>query len=281
MDVAAREPAARTASGRSLPLILQGEGPDLVLCEAGLGASGASWGSVLAALGPDVHAVAYDRAGYGRSAPAPGPRDLAALTADLLAVADAVPHDRLVLVGHSWGGAIARHAVAALRERGEEVAGLVLVDPAEELADLYFTPTTRILGRLQEAALPLLARLGLLAPLMRPLAKPLPEPHRTEAVAALSSVTAARAVAVESRHTTRGLRGLRLDPPAPLGVPVTVLSGRRPEGLGRRRRDEITTAHRARAAREDGRFVAAERSGHMVVTSEPHLVAEEIRRLLP
>jgi pimeloyl-ACP methyl ester carboxylesterase len=270
----------RTPEGRTLHLHSRGAGGTLVLLEAGLGAGGASWGSVLDALPEEIHALAYDRAGYGDSTPASGARDLGALVTDLLAVVDAVEHERLILVGHSWGGPIVRGAAAQLRERGRPVAGVVLVDPGEELADLYFTRTARAMIGAQGAVMPLLSRLGLLAPLQRSAARSLPAPWRDVAAASVSTSAAAQAVRAESRHVTAGLLGLRLDPPAPVGTAVSVVSGRLPEGLGRRMRDELTDAHRARAEVEGGRFVAAEQSGHVIAATEPELIVGEIARLL-
>lgn len=270
----------RTPEGRTLHLHSRGAGGTLVLLEAGLGAGGASWGSVLDALPEEIHALAYDRAGYGDSTPASGARDLGALVTDVLTVIDAVEHERLILVGHSWGGPIVRGAAAQLRERGRPVAGVVLVDPGEELADLYFTRTARAMIGAQGAVMPLLSRLGLLAPLQRSAARSLPAPWRDVAAASVSTPAAAQAVRAESRHVTAGLLGLRLDPPPPLATAVTVVSGRLSEGLGRRMRDELTDAHRARAEVESGRFVAAEDSGHVIAATEPELIAGKIRRML-
>lgn len=261
----------------------------LVLLEPGLGAGAASWGAVLDGLaaaggvGP-LQVLAHDRAGYGASDPAGGPRDLGALVAELGAVVEAVPHRRLVLVGHSWGGPVVRTLAAALVAQGREVAGVVLVDPADELADLYFTPTVEVMNRVQGHAMVLLDRVHLLHRLQRSATRGLPEAHREQAAASVATAAAARTVREEARHITRGLRHLRLDPPELDGVPLTVISGRRPEGLGRRLRDELTAAHRERAAPRPGagagRFVAAERSGHLVPVDQPELVVEEILRLL-
>lgn len=62
----------------------------------------------------DAHLVTrYDRRGYGRSAPHPGPFDMEGQVADLELVverhrgADGVVDDELVLVGHSYGGNVA------------------------------------------------------------------------------------------------------------------------------------------------------------------------------
>lgn len=284
MSAPARSPAVRTevrtTDGRSLHAVAHGEGPDLVVLEAGLGAAAASWGAVLEELDPGIRTVAYDRSGYGRSDTALGPRDLGALAADLLHVVAAFPHERLVLVGHSWGGLIVRLAAETLRARGEGASGIVLVDPGDELADPYFSRVARITFCVQGAVLPALAHLRLLAPLQQSVAASLPEAYRRDAAGAVSTVAAARAIRAETGHVTRGLLGLRLNRREPLGVPVTVLSGRMPEGLGRRMRDELSAAHRARAEYETGRYVAAERSGHVIAANEPGLVREEILRLL-
>ena len=284
---------------------------DLVLLEPGLGAGAASWGAVLDGLaGPDapvgpavpavpaVHAavasgpvgplqvLAHDRAGYGASDPADRPRDLGALAAELGAIVEAVPHRRLVLAGHSWGGPVVRTLAADLAAQGHAVVGVVLVDPADELADLYFTPTVEVMNRVQGHAMVLLDRAHLLRRLQRTVTRGLPEAYREQATASVATAAAARTVREEARHIMRGLQHLRLDPPELGGVPLTVISGRLPEGLGRRLRDELTSAHRERAALGGGesggagRFVAAERSGHLVPVDQPELVVEEIRRLL-
>src|SRR5699024_4454602 len=107
-----------TTDGRQLRAVVAGTGTDLVVrgaglvgigtnlvvLETGLGAARLTWGPVMEHLAPHCRVVAYDRAGYGRSDPGPGPRDLSRLADDLLAVVGAVDHSRLVLAGHSWGG---------------------------------------------------------------------------------------------------------------------------------------------------------------------------------
>src|SRR5690625_4998688 len=111
------------------------------------------------------------------------------LADDLVDVVRAFPHRRLVLVGHSWGGPIVRRAAqilldeahAAARagsdERGERgegasrddrgVTGVVLVDPTDENADLYFHRATAVAMRLNRFLLAGAARCGLRRPLDR------------------------------------------------------------------------------------------------------------------
>ena len=52
--------------------------------------------------------VRYDRRGYGRSTPHPGPFDIAGQVDDLVGVIGAMPaHETCVVVGHSYGGNVA------------------------------------------------------------------------------------------------------------------------------------------------------------------------------
>src|SRR5699024_12787823 len=68
-----------TTDGRQLRAVVAGTGTDLVVLEAGLGAAALTWGPVMEHLAPHCRVLAYDRAGYGRSHPGPGARDLSPL----------------------------------------------------------------------------------------------------------------------------------------------------------------------------------------------------------
>jgi pimeloyl-ACP methyl ester carboxylesterase len=89
---------------------------------------GTHFAAQLAHLRPGRRALALDLRGHGRSPAAPtlGVEEAAA---DVLAALDALGVERCVLVGHSWGGAV---AVAASGARPERIAGLLLLDPAAD-----------------------------------------------------------------------------------------------------------------------------------------------------
>ena len=101
-----------------------------VIYESGLGNDGNVWGPILSEVGKHNRGVAYHRAGYSTSQAGPNPRNLQRLAAELhevkLASAGA---EKVVLVGHSWGGAIIRTYALTYPEH---VHGLVFVDTSHE-----------------------------------------------------------------------------------------------------------------------------------------------------
>ena len=112
--------------GRSLYMECVGSGSPTVLLEAGFGANTHSWQDVQPEVGRGTRACAYDRAGTGSSVAPPGVRDARDEITDLrrlLARARIAPP--YVLVGHSYGGVLAR-VFAHLYP--SETAGLVLID---------------------------------------------------------------------------------------------------------------------------------------------------------
>jgi pimeloyl-ACP methyl ester carboxylesterase len=98
-----------------------------VVFESALGASSLSWRDVQAMVSGFAQACAYDRAGFGWSDAGPLPRTAGRILGELralLVTADVGPP--YVLVGHSFGGLVAR--LYASRYPAD-LAGLVLLDP--------------------------------------------------------------------------------------------------------------------------------------------------------
>lgn len=272
----------QTRDGRELYIEQQGQGGPVVLFEAGMGASRSSWGAVVPGVAERTTAVVYDRSGLGRSPADPAPRDLRRLVDDLVDVLDALDargDGPYVLVAHSWGGPIVRGAAA---QRPDRIAGLVLVDATDELCDLIMTKGNERLERWTRPVMPVLARLGLVRKMVQRLAAALPEPARSDMIAEDGTPTAMRAHQAEVAGSIADLRLLR-DHPEPLpDVPVTVISGGRSGRMGRKRRDTLIAAHRARAASvPQGRHVVSPTSGHFVPFTDPAIVTTEILRLLP
>jgi pimeloyl-ACP methyl ester carboxylesterase len=101
-----------------------GAGP-AVLAAHGITASHACWATVAAHLAGAVTLIAVDHRGRGGSGCVPGPYGMATHARDLLAVADHLGLDQVVIAGHSMGGFVAAATAVSAPER---VRGLVLVD---------------------------------------------------------------------------------------------------------------------------------------------------------
>ena len=114
---------------RLLRRVEAGVGEPAVVLEAGLNDGAAAWERVLPLLAPRVRVAAYDRAGIGGSAPAPGLVTIERQIDDLTSVITGLDAGPCVLAGHSWGGMLVQ--LLAFR-RPDLAAGLVLVDPGHE-----------------------------------------------------------------------------------------------------------------------------------------------------
>lgn len=107
-----------------------GSGPVTVLFEPGLGGSAFEWQPIQDAVGKRVQACVYDRAGYGWSDPSPFRGDVKQLAKETdLILTQIADTNKLVLVGHSFGGFVVR--MLTLR-RPDQVIGMVLVDTSHE-----------------------------------------------------------------------------------------------------------------------------------------------------
>jgi pimeloyl-ACP methyl ester carboxylesterase len=267
-------PTFLTIDGRRLHYAEQGSGEPTVVFESGMGASGLGWAAVQTEVAGYVRAVSYDRAGLGRSDADPAARELQHLARDLMALLDHLGSASYVLVGHSWGGPIVRVAAA---ERRTQVAGIVLVDPTDETCPVYSDPRAMRIQRALLRAMPFAARAGVLRLALHRATKVLPEPARRDLSRLDGSPAATRTAQAEFASIDDGLAALRADPPDLSGLPVTIISGVRSGGVGKRNRAALTASHEASAARLAGsRHVLATNSGHTVQLSEPRLVAAEV-----
>jgi pimeloyl-ACP methyl ester carboxylesterase len=107
-----------------------GHGRPPVIFLHGLGDYSFVWALVQPALAERTEACAYDRPGQAWSEPGPKPRGISTSARELhLLLQRAGVRGPYVLVGHSWGGLIARMYA---HEYPQEVAGMVLVDSAHE-----------------------------------------------------------------------------------------------------------------------------------------------------
>jgi pimeloyl-ACP methyl ester carboxylesterase len=114
---------------RTLRWVEAGSGDPTVVLDAAAGEPGSlAWAGVMPIVAARTRVVAYDRAGIGASDPV-WPLDVSTQVSDLTAVIRETGNGPSIVVGHSWGGLLAQ--LVAL-EHPELIAGLVLVDPADE-----------------------------------------------------------------------------------------------------------------------------------------------------
>jgi pimeloyl-ACP methyl ester carboxylesterase len=102
-----------------------GDGRGVVLLH-GLASNARIWDLVAPLIaGPGRRVVALDQRGHGLTDKPPDGYDFVAITGDLHAAVEALGLDRPVVVGHSWGAAVALDYAA---RHPEDAAGAVLVD---------------------------------------------------------------------------------------------------------------------------------------------------------
>ena len=233
----------------------------VVIFEAGGGAFSKDWTVVQSLLGRQVRTCAYDRAGLGWSDPGPAPRTLKQEVFELHALLKAANiSGPLVLVGQSIGALNVR---LYTMEYGNDVAGICLVDPADESSVLFSVRAGRWM-KLRDQAV------GRTVPPVR------------------SSGTLSTGYKPEDDYLGDEARLLYLDReknPQPFGDrPLLVLAaGKRPPPPGmteetykdiRRANDEhhVEASHLSR----NSKFVLDPNSGHNIQLDDPKAVADAV-----
>jgi pimeloyl-ACP methyl ester carboxylesterase len=120
------EPRFVEAGGVRVRYVRRGAGPPLVLVH-GIASSVYSWAEVIPALAETHDVIAFDLPGFGGSDIPPPPFSADRYPNVLGSLLDALGLDRVRLVGHSLGGAVASAFAAAAPGRVER---LVLIDSA-------------------------------------------------------------------------------------------------------------------------------------------------------
>jgi pimeloyl-ACP methyl ester carboxylesterase len=216
--------------GLALHYLREGSGPPVLLVH-GLGGFAESWRHNLPALGQRATVVALDLPGFGRSSKPAGRLPLAFFADAIEHLRQALGFERLALVGHSLGGAVAAAYALAHPGRVERLALLAAVLPGFDFRPswVYRLLAARGLGELLAGMIgPRVLRFALGRCFCRP------DPEEVEFLVQTGS--AARASA-EGRAAFLGtLRGVREDfldqaeryrhGLCGLPVPVLVIHGR-------------------------------------------------------
>jgi pimeloyl-ACP methyl ester carboxylesterase len=273
---------------RVLRWVEAGSGSPAVVLEAGLGEPGSlAWAGVLPAVAGYTRVIAYDRAGTGASDPM-SPLTVDGEIGDLTALVSEAAEGCCVLAGHSWGGLLVQ--LAAFRHP-DLVAGLVLVDPADEEI-LAGIPWVMRAAMAAPGNVALLAyRLGLLGRVVRgafgPFARRLTaDPHLQSLIldayaSCYTNRTQVRMLRDENRLSSAAIPVIRQIRPASAlpDVPVVVLSATKglPKGIRGRwtKRQAGLTATAA-----GGEHIIAAGTGHAIHQERPEQVTTAILRVI-
>lgn len=133
--------------GARIPVRVAGSGSPLVILIHGWACRADFWSAQIGPLSEHVRVAALDLPGHGSADPRrpSGTWSVEAFGADVLAVADALEADEVVLVGHSMGGAV---AIEAARLLGRRCRLLVGVDTFTEAMFYAARPADEIANRI-------------------------------------------------------------------------------------------------------------------------------------
>lgn len=157
-------PGQRVAVGDySLHIFCQGEGGPTVVVDAGNGDFSLGWSLVQPEVAQFTRICTYDRAGYGWSDPAPGPRAARQMANELhTLLVNAKIDGPYLLVGHSLGGYTVRMYAGLYPQ---DIVGMVLVDAGHEDQLRRLPPESIQIDRQQDrylGVMSLVARFGIL-----------------------------------------------------------------------------------------------------------------------
>jgi pimeloyl-ACP methyl ester carboxylesterase len=281
-------------------------GKPTVILEAGIGAFSVDWALVQPVVAKAARVCSYDRAGSGWSDLGPDPRTMRQIVWELYSLLEkSGERAPFVLVGHSFGGALARLYTAAYPA---DVSGLVLVDAqhddyvrlvngsevkASTLASGRAIPPVKTSGPLRESDIPPGA-LRQIRAMSQWNALHANEPPRDklppEAQAMRRWATAQVKHAAANNNPFEGdellaMQAERRKQVHPFGdIPLIVLTRGISEFSGRtaearddeRRKEQAELVTRSRA----GRQIVVAGSGHHIDLDRPDVVAEAIRDVL-
>ena len=268
---AAATPASLAPPATTAPAAATSEAKPPVVFESGLGLSRLLWANVTHLLAKaGYRTISYDRSGLGRS-PAATERSLEALVADLEQVVRAYAPQGAIIVGHSYGGIMARLLTA---RQPQSVKALVLVDPSSEFVGAQIGPLGKRLEALFDSAITFSRDLKLLPIfLMAAGYKHLPARLQQKVRVEDVSDAALKARRQENKGYYPALAKLREQPLPHPQVPVEILlASSSPES-------EWFKAHSEYASKlPDAHLWQASTSSHMVPLLKPQEVALAVKQ---
>lgn len=264
----------------TLEAIVAGRGPVTVVFENGLATPLEEWDTVVSAVAARARSLRYDR----RRAPARGPlapRTAGDMATDLKRLLEALAiGPPYVLVGHSWGGVVAR--VFAHRHPAE-VTGLVFVDATHEVIESKGLALLPVMYGVMSLA----ARIGpgrrwllrLLCPVRSsPAYRARLEQRLNDPALWAGNIRTARA---EAGGIRQSLAALRHDCPDLPFIPTHVLTAGGMTGPNVKGVRRVHDAWKAAVAKTPGaRYTNIPASSHYLPIDEPTFVIDAITGLI-
>ncbi len=260
-----------------LHAIVQGEGPDLVMIHGANGNARDFSFELIDRMAEEFRVIAFDRPGFGHSdgfGTPLGPLEQADI---LRRAAQQLDVQDPILLGHSYGGAV---ALAWALRGGDEVAGLTLLAPAShpwpgELG-LWYRLSASALG--QHVVLPMVANLAPRGSVERTLERvfqpdPVPEGYLDHLGLDLTLRTSQLQINAQQVDSLKDyLDGMYPGYPA-LTLPIEIVHGRADRTVGLQFHSE-----RLEAEVDSANLTRVDDMGHMPHHADPELVADTIRR---
>ena len=274
-----------TIGGRRVHMLRRGSGSPVVIFEAGAGQVSSTWLPVLEGVAPFATACTWDRPGYGWSQKSSAPLDLDSVTATLAALLDAAElRPPYVLVGWSLGGFYVRRFAQL---HGDEVAGVVLVDPSHERMlegvsrpMLVVMQTLRALQRSAPGTISRLARPRMTKEAARLFPNLSPE-ELAELVAVATRPGSLRVQFAEVKRVLAQARALPAVPGALGKIPLLVLAaGKLPGGARFREHREGVQLPELTGLSSAGELQVVKDADHSLPLKHPELVVDAVRRVV-
>jgi pimeloyl-ACP methyl ester carboxylesterase len=263
-----------TVDGTRLHFLIRGAGRPVVLIHGNPG-SGQDWTRVFGPLAANHKIVAFDRPGHGQSQRPKHIDATAEVQARLLHDALKQLHvERPIVVGHSWGGALA--LVYAINYP-KEVAGVVLVAPAvyesqDGVSLLTSLPAVPVIGDAVNFVLtPLLGASVVRSELKKAFSPdPVPKNYLRSVLSEWTRPKKAKAYSLDEASLNSSLK--KLSPRYPeINVPVSILAGDSDLIVS-----EKGNAERLHQALPKSHLIVLPRTGHQIPFTRPQAVLDEI-----
>jgi pimeloyl-ACP methyl ester carboxylesterase len=266
-----------TVDGTRLHFVIKGAGRPVVLIHGNPG-SGQDWTRLFAPLAAHHEVIAFDRPGHGRSQRPKVGDATVEVQARLLHDALKQLHvERPIVVGHSWGGALA--LVYAINY-SKEVAGVVLVAPAvyegQDLGSLVTKlPAVPVLGdAVNSVFTPLFGASVVRSELKKAFSPdPVPPKYLRSVLSEWTKPEKVKAYSLDDASLNDSLK--KFSPRYPeIIVPVSILAGDSDLIV-----PEKDNAERLHQALPKSHLIVLPKTGHEIPFTRPRAVVDEIERV--